>query len=144
MVRVEFYDPEFIPEEKLTYSVITARFRGNWVLVRHRERRTLEIPGGHIEENETSSQAAERELREETGASRFSLECVSTYSVTMDGKTGYGRLYFAEVYEMAEPSDQFEIGEVILMTSLPENLTYPLIQPRLFEEVIRYIQGRPS
>jgi 8-oxo-dGTP diphosphatase len=144
MVRVEFYDPEFVPEEKLTYSVITARFKGNWVLVRHRERQTLEIPGGHIEEDETSSEAAVRELREETGAIQFNIECVATYSVTIDGKRGYGRLYFAEVYEMGEPSDLFEIGEVLLLGSLPDNLTYPLIQPQLFERVIRYIQGRPS
>jgi 8-oxo-dGTP diphosphatase len=144
MVRVDFYDPEYFPEGKLTYSVITARFKGSWILVRHRERLTLEIPGGHIEENETPLEAAARELREETGATEFTVECVATYSVEMNGSTGYGRLYFAEVSELDEPSDRFEIGEVILMDSLPENLTYPTIQPLLFERVLRYIQGRPS
>jgi 8-oxo-dGTP diphosphatase len=144
MVMVTFYDPEFIPEGKLTYSVISARYQGNWVLVRHKDRKTLEIPGGHIEENETPLEAADRELREETGASEFTIECVATYSVTLNGSTGYGRLYFAEVSEMGDFADRFEIGEVFLMGSLPENLTYPLIQPVLFERVIRYIQGRPS
>jgi 8-oxo-dGTP diphosphatase len=144
MVRVEFYDPEFLPDGKLTYSVISARFNGNWVLVRHRDRTTLEIPGGHIEVNETPREAAGRELREETGASEFVIECVATYSVTANGSTGYGRLYFAEIAEMGDPADRFEIGEVFLMGSLPENLTYPLIQPLLFERVLRYIQGRPS
>lgn len=144
MVRVDFYDKDFIPGKKLTYSVISARFKGKWVLVRHRDRKTLEIPGGHIEENETPFEAAGRELREETGASEFTIECVATYSVKSDAGTGYGRLYFAEVSEMGEPADMFEIGEVFLMGSLPDNLTYPLIQPLLFERVIRYIQGRPS
>jgi 8-oxo-dGTP diphosphatase len=144
MVIVEFYEPDFTPDSKLTYSVITARFRGKWVLVRHRERSTLEIPGGHIEENESPLEAASRELREETGAIEFTLGYVATYSVTTNGNSGYGRLFFAEVSEMGEPSDRFEIGEVVLVDSLPGNLTYPLIQPALFERVLRYIQGRPS
>jgi 8-oxo-dGTP diphosphatase len=144
MVKVEFYEPEYMPEGKLTYSVISARFNGNWVFVRHRERQTIEIPGGHIEANETPLEAAIRELKEETGASEFTIECVATYSVTINGTTGYGRLYFAEVSEMGEPADRYEIGEVFLMGTLPDNLTYPLIQPVLLDRVIRYIQERPS
>jgi len=144
MVSVEFYNREFSPSGKLTYSVITARFNDKWVLVRHRDRTTLEIPGGHIEDNETPLEAASRELMEETGAIEFTIECVATYSVTINGNIDYGRLYFAEVKEMGKPADLFEIGEVFLFDSLPGNLTYPLIQPALFERVIRYIQGRPS
>ena len=83
-------------------------------------------------------------LREETGATVFTLDCVATYSVTINGSTGYGRLYFAEVSDMDEPADLFEIGEVFLLESLPENLTYPHIQPVLFERVLRYIQERLS
>ena len=49
MVKVEFYDTDYYPDGKLTYSVITARYKGSWILVRHRDRQTLEIPGGHIE-----------------------------------------------------------------------------------------------
>ena len=67
MTEVKFYDPEFVPAGHLAYSVITARFEGKWIFVRHRERTTWEIPGGHIEEGESSDVAASRELMEETG-----------------------------------------------------------------------------
>lgn len=144
MTEVKFYDPSFIPDTKLTYSVITARYEGHWIFVRHRMRKSFEIPGGHIEDNETPYEAAGRELREETGAIRFKLWCVATYSVEKDGTTGYGRLFFAEVTTIGEIGDKSEIEEVVFGNELPSELTYPDIQPKLFERVIRYIQTIPS
>ncbi len=54
-------------EDILTYVVIGTRYLDKWVFVRHKLRRTWEIPGGHIEEDETPLEAAQRELQEETG-----------------------------------------------------------------------------
>jgi 8-oxo-dGTP diphosphatase len=34
----------------------------------------------------------------------------------------------------------FEIEEIKFVDELPENLTYPDIQPHLFEKVIKYIK----
>ena len=140
MVRVNFYDPDFSPEDKLMYSVITARYHDNWVFVRHHRRSTFEIPGGHIEENETPTEAAKRELMEETGAIKFSLVCVSTYSVTQDDETRFGKLYFAEISEIGPVSDISEIGERIFLDYLPVPVTYPEIQPVLFNKVIDYLK----
>ena len=45
-------------------------------------------------------------------------------------------LCFAEITEFAKELHS-EMEEVILMDELPENLTYPLIQPKLFEKYMQ-------
>jgi 8-oxo-dGTP diphosphatase len=140
MIRINYFEPDYVPEGKLIYSIIAARYQQKWIFVRHRPRKTYEIPGGHIEENETPFEAASRELIEETGAISFNLECVCTYSVEDSNQTGYGRLFFAEISEIGQINDNSEIREMIFLDDLPEMLTYPDIQPHLFRRVIRYIQ----
>lgn len=120
--------------------MICARFEGKWILVRHHMRNSWEISGGHIEKSESPSEAAYREVMEETGAEEFSLDCVATYSVEKDGSTGYGRLYFAEVTRLGDIPDVSEIAETELMDCLPENLTYPDIQPYLFSKTIEFLE----
>jgi 8-oxo-dGTP diphosphatase len=139
MTEVRFFDPLFVPDSKLTYSVISARFKGQWIFVRHQRRSTWEIAGGHIEKGETSFESAGRELMEETGAVAFSLHCIATYSVTIDSDTGWGRLYFAEVSEIGPIPDISEIAELVLSDHLPENLTHPDIQPHLFNKTVEYL-----
>lgn len=141
MTEVEFYDPLFEPDADLTYSVISAKFEGSWIFVRHHDRTTWEIAGGHIEKGETSFEAAGRELMEETGAVKFDLECIATYSVKMDEVTGYGRLYIAKVFELGPIPDVSEIAEIVLMDHLPENLTHPDIQPHLFARTLDYMRS---
>ncbi len=50
MTRVRFYDR--VDDGLLRYAVIAARAGGRWVFCRHRERDTLELPGGHREPGE--------------------------------------------------------------------------------------------
>ena len=63
--EVKFYD--LVDDALLKYAVIIAKYQGKWVFCRHRERDTLEAPGGHREPGETILEAARRELAEETG-----------------------------------------------------------------------------
>ena len=140
MTEVVFYDPLYEPDAKLTYAIISARFQNSWIFVRHQKRSTWEIAGGHIEKGETAKEAAGRELMEETGAIRFDLDCIATYSVNIDGEIGWGRLYLAEVFEMGAIPDMSEIAEAKLQDHLPENLTHPDIQPYLFERTLHYLQ----
>jgi 8-oxo-dGTP diphosphatase len=141
MTEVKFYDPLFVPDTKLTYSVVSAKFNGKWIFVRHQKRSTWEIAGGHIENGETSFEAAGRELTEETGALKFSLECLATYSVTIDSETGWGRLYMAYVTELGPIPDISEIAEATFLDQLPKNLTHPEIQPHLFNKTIEYLNS---
>jgi 8-oxo-dGTP diphosphatase len=142
MIEVNFYDPLFVPDSKPTYSVISARNEGKWIFVRHHKRSTWEIAGGHIEKGETSFEAAGRELMEETGAVTFNLVCIATYSVTKGSETGWGRLYFAEVFEIGPIPDISEIAEIVLSDHLPGNLTHPDIQPYLFDKTVEYLNRK--
>jgi 8-oxo-dGTP diphosphatase len=138
--KVKFYNSEFKSDDKLIYSVIVAKYHDKWVFVRHHQRATFEIPGGHIEKNETPEEAAGRELMEETGAIEFSIKCVSTYSVTQEGETRFGKLYFAEIIEIGPIPDISEIEEIAFLDDLPDPVTYPEIQPSLFNKVIAFLK----
>lgn len=60
MTMVNFY--EETADELLKFAVIITMYQGKWVFCKHRERETLEIPGGHREPGEAALAAAKREL----------------------------------------------------------------------------------
>ena len=137
VTEVRFY--EEIDDAQLKFAVILARSGGKWVYCRHRDRTTLEIPGGHREPGETIEAAAERELREETGAKAFSIRPVCAYAVVRDDQPGEscGMLFAAEI-NFFEGALHSEIAEIFLLDAPPEgNWTYPEIQPKLLEEAVR-------
>ena len=72
--EVRFYDGA--DDGKLKFAVILARSGGKLVFCRHRDRTTLEIPGGRREPGERIEETAARELREETGAEEFTIRPV--------------------------------------------------------------------
>lgn len=140
--EVRFY--ESAEDARIRFAVILAQSHGKWVFCRHRERTTLEIPGGHREAGETVDEAAARELREETGAKEFFIRPVCPYSVVRDdvSEESLGMLYWAEIFSFEEELHS-EIAEIFLLEEPPEgNWTYPEIQPRLMEEGRRRMEGR--
>ena len=135
--EVRFYDE--VEDHRLRFAVVLARSGGKWVLCKHRERSTLEVPGGHREPGEDIEAAARRELHKETGAVDFTLRPVCVYAVVRDDAPGerYGMLYAAEIAAF-DPELHSEIERTVLLDSLAGvDWTYPDIQPRLLEEARR-------
>lgn len=135
---VVLQDMEGAPKHHPKFSVIMARYEGKWLFCRHKDRATWEIPGGHIEEGESPLEAAKRELNEETGAEDFDIMPVAVYNTEYQDKKSYGRLFLAEVSRLGDLPNM-EIAEVQSFDALPDAMTYPTIQPHLFERVMEYI-----
>ncbi|MGL1892717.1 MAG: NUDIX domain-containing protein [Spirochaetaceae bacterium] len=133
-MKVEFYNLNY--SANLKYSVIVAKDDKGFVFVRHNSRNTWEIPGGHIEDGETALEAARRELIEETGAIDFDIKEVCIYSVQRDSTKSYGSLFYADIKKYSNKLEH-EIIEVQSSKKLMEKLTYPFIQPQLFEKVLK-------
>jgi 8-oxo-dGTP pyrophosphatase MutT (NUDIX family) len=140
MVEVKFYDN--VDDSLLRFAVILSKHQGKWVFCKHWERDTYEVPGGHREAGETILDAAKRELREETGAVDFSIKPICVYSVKGKNRISedletetFGMLYAADIFSFEEIRS--EIETIISTDTLVEKWTYPLIQPKLFEEAKR-------
>lgn len=139
MIEVKFYDA--VEDSLFKFAVIISRTNGKWVFCKHKERDTYEIPGGHRETGELILDTAKRELKEETGAKKFTINPICVYSVigkTRVNETGeetYGMLYYADIKEFDnELHSESEMEKIVLFDDLPTEWTYPLIQPKLIEE----------
>lgn len=133
-MRIEFYEKNEIENEKLLYAIVVSRYKDKWIFVKHKERDTWEIPAGHREVNEDINFTAKRELYEETGAKEFKISYINDYSLEIEGKKSYAALFFAEIYTLDDLPD-FEIQEIKEFNDIPKSLTYPDIQPKLFEKI---------
>lgn len=122
------------------FVVIFAKYKNKWLYTRHKERRTWETAGGHIEPGETPLDAAKRELYEETGAERFQIRPVFDYhadnSSVKPGDHAAGQVFLAELETLGLLPD-FEMAETGLWDSHPpvEDLTYPAILPILYQKI---------
>ncbi|WP_040211818.1 NUDIX hydrolase [Clostridium polynesiense] len=134
MVKINFYRLNEIEDNKIAFVVIMSRFKEKWIYVKHKNRCTWEIPGGHREDNESLEAAAARELFEETGAVKFKLNPLCVYAVQKEQALNYtesfGELFYAEIDEL-DKLPEYEIEKIDLLNDIPKELTYPLIQPFL-------------
>ena len=145
MLEVRFYDK--IEDSQLDFAVIIARTGEKWVFCKHKERDTYEVPGGHREAGETIEEAANRELKEETGAVDFKIEPVCVYSVKGKTRVNKDKMYSSkssnssfnrvgkDIFSFEEIHS--EIEKIVICDELIKDWTYPLIQPKLIEEAAR-------
>lgn len=138
-MKIDFF--ELGISVKLKYSVIISKDDKGYVFVKHKDRATWEIPGGHIEYNETSLEAAKRELEEEAGAKDYTITEICNYSVRRDNNINFGRLFYANITSYTEELN-FETIDVCSFQELPKDLTYPKIQPFLFREILNRLKDK--
>jgi 8-oxo-dGTP diphosphatase len=113
------------------YVVILSIYQGRLLLSRHKQRKTWETQGGHIEPGETPYIAAGRELFEESGAEIYTLTPLCDYYAEDETSHANGMLFEAHIEKLG-PLPESEMAETALFESLPVNLTYPGITPVLY------------
>lgn len=118
------------------FVVVCSFYKGKFVLSQHKMRNTWETQGGHIEDGEQPIDAAKRELFEESGVVDADLYPVCDYLGYTNQGSAYGAVFMADVHTLGEMPDS-EMKEIRLFDEMPENLTYPNVSPRLFNEAMR-------
>ena len=150
-MKVRFYDS--VQDEKLRFAVIAVWCRSGWLFVRHRERDTWELPGGHREAGESIDACAQRELLEETGIADARMKRICVYSV--EGKTrvndtgeeSFGMLYQAEASSFKEDlgADSLDLFELVMALEDEYSVEIPaedLEQLTTVGEVMNYLKGK--
>ena len=79
-MQLDFYEIGTINEKELRFAVISAVYQNKWVYVRHKERKTWEIPGGHRDLGEDIMKTAKRELFEEPNLGKLNSGVKDKYS----------------------------------------------------------------
>ena len=137
-MEVKFYDK--VDDIKLKYAIIISKCKEKYVLCKHKERDTYEIPGGHREIGEAILETAKRELREETGALEFYIKPICVYSVkghdgtVIEENESFGMLYYADIINF-ENEIHSEIEKIEFFDDLSNiNWTYAIIHPKLIEK----------
>lgn len=139
--QISYFSEEAVEQGLLRYAVIVTSYQDQWVFVRQKTRLTYELPAGRRETAESIEETARRELWEETGALEYILRPVCAFHVgeqyvsadQLNDQTPCGMLYTAQVTRFGDIPAASEISEKIICSQFPEPLSYPDVQPELFQ-----------
>lgn len=134
MKEIKTYELGYCEEKEYTRVVCVCKYKNKFVFSYNKKRNGWEIPGGHIEEGETWQDAAQREMYEETGATKIKLEPVCVYKIST-----FALLCYCEILELEELSKDYEMSKIMLSDELPDNLTFPDAFKLYFEIVKKYL-----
>ncbi len=98
-----------------------------FLMVWHNGRKGWEMPGGHVEEGETSEQAAAREFLEEAG---YEIEIVATRDI------GYCKVCAARLGKRIREDCEMESQ---LFSELPEQLSF---EREEYEDTVPWARGQ--
>jgi 8-oxo-dGTP diphosphatase len=117
--KVEFSENPVFGEP--WHVFVLSRYKGRWVLTKHRER-GFEFPGGKREAGESIEETAIREVYEETGGLVGQLQFLGQYKVHDPVKPFVKSIYYAELLEIEKKQNYLETEGPIFMESLPDEL----------------------
>ncbi|USK74574.1 RNA deprotection pyrophosphohydrolase [Peribacillus frigoritolerans] len=117
--KVEFSENPVFGEP--WHVFVLSRYKGRWVLTKHRER-GFEFPGGKREAGESIEETAIREVYEETGGLVGQLQFLGQYKVHDPVKPFVKSIFYAELLEMEKKQNYLETEGPIFMESLPDVL----------------------
>jgi 8-oxo-dGTP diphosphatase len=133
MDTIMVFNVDEISNQQIDHSIIFATYLGKKIFVRKIGSKTWEIPGGRKEKEESIINCANRELFEETGATRYSILPIMVYRNEKTNRVGLVCLsIISEICHIPEGS---EIEEIKITNDIPKNLSYPVLYEKLFPYV---------
>ncbi|RRN71989.1 nucleoside triphosphatase YtkD [Peribacillus simplex] len=114
--KVEFSEDPVFGES--WHVFVLSRYKGRWVLTKHRER-GLEFPGGKREAGESIEETAIREVYEETGGLVGELLFLGQYKVHDPVKPIVKSIFYANLREVKKKEDYLETDGPIFLEVLP-------------------------
>ncbi|SFG42125.1 RNA deprotection pyrophosphohydrolase [Sporolactobacillus nakayamae] len=100
---------------------VLCKFHRQWLLTMH-SRRGLEFPGGKVEPGEQPTEAARREVFEETGAHVDRLYFIGQYQVDGQNEQMVKNIYFASVDQVTLKQDYMETDGPRFISYIPESI----------------------
>ena len=122
------------------YVVILSRMDEKILLSRHKERKTWETQGGHIEAGETPLACAKRELFEESGVRDAEIYPVCDCWGFNRQACANGMVFLAVVHALGELPES-EMKEIRAFEVPPAELTYPETTPKLLAEAAKMLEA---